>query len=72
MKCSSKTALIAFILTGMLVPLQPALAQLNLPEASPSTTVKQKIGFTDLTITYARPATKGRTIFGSLVPYGQL
>lgn len=51
---------------------QPALAQLNLPEPSPSTTVKQKIGFTDLTIDYSRPAVKGRTIMGGLVPYGKL
>ncbi|MCY7357717.1 MAG: DUF2911 domain-containing protein [Rudanella sp.] len=51
---------------------QPTLAQLSLPEPSPSTTVKQKIGFTDLTINYSRPAVKGRTIFGKLVPYGEL
>lgn len=51
---------------------QPVLAQLNLPEPSPSTTVKQKIGFTDLTIAYSRPAVKGRTIFGGLVPYGKI
>ncbi|NID13565.1 DUF2911 domain-containing protein [Fibrivirga algicola] len=51
---------------------QPALAQLSLPEPSPSATVKQKVGFTDLTIAYARPAVKGRTIFGGLVPYGKI
>lgn len=51
---------------------QPALAQLSLPEPSPSTTIKQKIGFTDLTIDYSRPAVKGRTIMGGLIPYGKI
>jgi len=51
---------------------QPVLAQLTLPEPSPSATVKQKIGFTDLTIAYSRPGVKGRTIYGGLVPYGKI
>lgn len=51
---------------------QPVQAQLNLPEPSPPTTVKQRIGFTDLTIAYSRPSVKGRAIFGGLVPYGKL
>ncbi|CCH57671.1 hypothetical protein BN8_p06879 (plasmid) [Fibrisoma limi BUZ 3] len=51
---------------------RPALAQLSLPEPSPPTTIKQKIGFTDLTIAYSRPAVKGRTIFGGLVPFGKI
>lgn len=50
----------------------PVRAQLSLPEPSPSTTIKQKVGFTDLTIDYSRPAVKGRTIFGGLVPYGKI
>ncbi|GAA4465085.1 DUF2911 domain-containing protein [Nibrella saemangeumensis] len=47
-------------------------AQLNLPEPSPSATVQQKIGFTDVKISYSRPAVKGRTTFGGLVPWGKL
>lgn len=66
---SKPTAFVA-LLTGLLA--QPTLAQLSLPEPSPSATIKQKIGFTDLTIDYSRPAVKGRTIFGKLVPYGEL
>lgn len=59
---------------GLLMRLltQPTQAQLSLPEPSPPTTIKQKIGFTDLTIDYSRPAAKGRTIFGGLVPFGKL
>lgn len=59
-------------LTGMLLSTWPALAQITFPEPSPSATLKQKIGFTDLTIVYSRPAVKGRSIFGGLVPYGKL
>jgi hypothetical protein len=36
---------------------------------SPKATVKQTVGFTNITIDYGRPGVKGRTIWGSLVPY---
>jgi len=32
--------------------------------------VKQKVGLTDLEVTYGRPGMRNRAIFGSLVPYG--
>ena len=35
---------------------------------SPKATVKQTIGFTNVTIEYGRPGVKGRTIWGGLVP----
>jgi hypothetical protein len=50
----------------------PAAAQerdARLPRASPNATVAQTLGVTDVTVTYGRPAVKGRTIFGDLVPY---
>ena len=37
---------------------------------SPNATVTQRVGLTDITITYCRPGVKGRTIWGDLVPYG--
>ncbi len=65
-----------------------AQTQLNLPRASPKATVMQTVGTTDITITYGRPATKDRKIFGAavtapqaqtvaatdrpLVPYGEV
>lgn len=49
-----------------------AFAQLELPRASPKATVMQQVGLTDVTIAYARPGVKGRTIWGDLVPYGQV
>ena len=32
----------------------------------------QRIGLTDLSIEYSRPNTKGRTIWGELVPFGTM
>ncbi|MBA3985446.1 MAG: DUF2911 domain-containing protein [Flavobacteriales bacterium] len=47
-------------------------AQIASPAASPSSKIEQAVGLTDVTIEYARPSMKGRTIFGDLVPYGKL
>jgi hypothetical protein len=35
-------------------------------------TVSQKVANTDITITYGRPVARGRTLFGTLVPYGRM
>ena len=56
---------------GMITPLT-GYAQLQLPQASPKAEIRQTIGLTDITISYFRPSAKGRAVFGSLVPYGQL
>jgi hypothetical protein len=47
-------------------------AQLKLPRPSPKQTITQTVGLTDITINYSRPGVKGRQIWGSLVPYGQV
>lgn len=47
-------------------------AQIKTPAASPSCKIVQTAGLTDITIEYSRPSVKGRTIFGGLVPYGEL
>ncbi len=46
--------------------------ELELPQASPWAQVSQKFGLVQATITYSRPAMKGRKIFGGLVPYGEM
>lgn len=46
--------------------------QLQMPQASPSAKISQKVGLTDVTVEYSRPSTKGRKIFGELVPFGQV
>src|SRR5260370_28204915 len=46
--------------------------ELNIPRASQRGTVSQRIGLTDITITYHRPAAGGREIWGKTVPYGKV
>ena len=45
-----------------------AAAQVPTPRPSQKATVMQRIGVTDVTITYSRPAVKGRKIFGDATP----
>jgi len=47
-------------------------AQIELPAPSPTATFSQKVGLTEVTITYSRPGVKDRKVFGGLVPYGEL
>ena len=44
----------------------------DFPAASPSCTIKQRVGLTDIEIAYSRPSMKGRVIFGGIVPFGQV
>jgi Protein of unknown function (DUF2911) len=46
--------------------------ELNIPRLSQRGTVSQRIGLTDITITYHRPAVGGREIWGKTVPYGKV
>jgi hypothetical protein len=45
-----------------------ALAQLTIPRDSQKASVMQRIGVTDVTITYHRPGVKGRAIWGDPLP----
>lgn len=47
-------------------------AQIKTPAASPSASLTQTIGLTDIAIEYSRPSMKGREIFGKLLPYGEV
>ncbi len=49
-----------------------AWAQISVPAPSPLSTIEQKVGLTDMSVTYSRPSAKGRTIFGDLVPFGEM
>ncbi|MFT6336007.1 MAG: hypothetical protein ACI86M_002866 [Saprospiraceae bacterium] len=51
-----------------------AQAQIKTPAPSPSATIMQTVGLTDVTVEYSRPSAKGRTIFGddALVPNGKI
>ena len=53
-------------------PLFAQVPKVEFPAASPTCTIKQHFGLTDVEIVYSRPGMKGRTIFGSLVPYDKV
>lgn len=46
--------------------------ELTIPRVSQRGSVTQRIGLTDITINYHRPAVGGREIWGKVVPYGKV
>lgn len=62
-----KFKIIALLITFF--SLDPLQGQ-TLPAVSPLASTMQRIGITDITITYSRPSANGREIWGKLVPYG--
>ncbi len=50
----------------------PAAPKVEFPAASPAATLKQRVGVTDIEVSYSRPGIKGREIFGGLVPYDRV
>lgn len=67
----SKSILLSFVLIAGIYSLGLA-QQIQMPQASPTAKISQKIGLTDVTIDYSRPSTKGRKIFGELVQFGEV
>jgi len=61
---------VKFVLCFVLAMSTKTYAQLDTPRGSQMATVSQRVGITDITITYSRPSVNGREIWGSLVPYG--
>jgi len=47
-------------------------ADLSLPDVSQLAVTKQRVGLTDVKITYHRPLVNGRKIWGALVPLGEV
>lgn len=64
---SSLVFLLAVFFAASLASAQTT-PQIRLPRPSPKASVMQTIGVTDVTITYSRPAVKGRTIWGDPLP----
>ena len=60
---------VAVVAAATLLAAPAAHAQITTPQASPKSTVAQRVGLTDITIVYSRPGAKGRAVFGTLVPY---
>lgn len=44
--------------------------KISFPAPSPAATLKQRVGLTDIEISYSRPGVKDRQVFGALEPYG--
>jgi len=68
---SSRANWTALAVTGMLLAGR-AEAQISTPQPSPKSTVTQRVGLTDITITYSRPSLKGRAVFGEGSPLAPL
>jgi len=49
-----------------------AFAQVEYLRLSPSQKIVQRVGATDVTLSFSRPQAKGRQVFGGLVPYGSM
>jgi osmotically-inducible protein OsmY len=74
----SLASLLAFVTTvalGLALTAPDARAQDRsnmMPRVSPNAAVSQTVGVTEVRVTYGRPGVRGRTIFGDLVPYGEV
>lgn len=64
--------LVAGLLATTSLFAQAPAPQIAFPALSPESTLKQKIGFTDIEVVYSRPSAKGRKIVGDLVPHGEV
>lgn len=62
----------ALLTAAIVLSSATAYAQLRLPENSPASTLEQTVGITDVKVVYHRPAVKGRTLWGQVVPYGEV
>jgi hypothetical protein len=65
----------SFLATGLLA--QSPAPKIDFPAPSPTATLKQRVGLTDIEIVYSRPGVKGRKVFASasalpLAPYGEV
>ncbi len=71
MKNSRIFSLLALVLAFVFTT-SAAIAQDQKPKASPAATATGKVGGATVTVNYSSPSVKGRTIWGELVPYGEV
>lgn len=66
-----KRFLLAFLIAGS--SFSAAMAQdLKLPALSPTAKLTQEFSTSSIEISYSRPSMRGRTVYGDLVPYGDV
>lgn len=58
-----------FLLSAITISAQQ---NLTTPQASQKASVSQRVGLTDITVTYHRPAVNNRIVWGGLVPFDQV
>jgi len=56
--------------TQFSVPIKLPAPRIEFPQASPSATLKQRVGLTDIEVVYSRPSAKGRVMIGGNNPFG--
>jgi hypothetical protein len=66
-----RTGLLFVALLSAPAALHAQSALMDLPRPSQHAALTQRIGVTDITITYSRPLVNGRKVWGGIVPYGQ-
>lgn len=49
-----------------------SFSQVQVPQLSPEAELEQVVGLTEIEVEYSRPSMRGRTIFGDLIPYGEM
>ena len=62
-----KTLLLLLMISSL-----KGFSQIVAPQPSPSVTLNQTVGLSEVTLKYSRPAMRGRTVMGNLVPYNAI
>ncbi|RZJ74450.1 MAG: DUF2911 domain-containing protein [Flavobacterium sp.] len=60
------------ITAALLFTFMVSEAQVRTPQASPKAVIEQTVGLSDVKIEYSRPSSKGRPVYGELVPFGKM
>lgn len=64
--------LLSTLAFALLLGISSVFAQIKTPQPSPLGTLSQTVGLVKIDVEYSRPSAKGRKVFGSLVPYGEM
>ncbi len=64
--------LLQTLLFALMLGVSSLYAQIKVPQPSPLGTLSQTVGLVKIDVEYSRPSAKGRKVFGSLVPYGEM
>ena len=61
-----------FLLGAILLLIDSANAQINMPAASPKFELKGTVGLAEVKVIYSRPSARGREVAGNLIPYDKV